>query len=220
MNDIKLESQSWTLDFVSLTPFKVFESCLFLFVGLRQLSFTNITQFIYRLIKCPELCFGIFISATPTSEVAEAETWTTARCVENGSERRLVLVAHAIGTKTVNDTIKDEDMDLPDDIHHSTVPEVANRYPDSPRKGHKEDGRTLCLHSLAVLPRYQHKGVGRTLLRSYIQTMHEQQVADRLAIITYRDLVELYEKFGFKTLGESKAKFGGGNWIDMVYDIR
>jgi GNAT superfamily N-acetyltransferase len=176
-------------------------------------------QFIYRLTKCPELCFGIFISATPSSEVAKAETWTTSKHVENGSERRLVLIAHAIGTKTVNDTVKDEDMDIPDDINHTTVPEVTNPFPDSPRKGHKEDGQTICLHSLAVLPQYQQKGVGRTLLRSYIQTMHEQQVADRVAIITYQELVELYKKFGFKNLGESKAKFGGGSWIDMVYDI-
>lgn len=176
-------------------------------------------QFIYRLTKCPELCFGIFVSATPNSEVAEAETWATAKRVENDSDRRLVLVAHAIGTKTVNETVKDEDMNIPDDIHHSTVPEVTNRYSDSPRTGHKEDGQTICLHSLAVLPRYQQKGVGRTLLRSYIQSMLEQQVAHRVAIITYQELVEMYKKFGFKNLGESKAKFGGGNWIDMVYDI-
>ena len=200
-------------------PFKIFGSCPFLLLVFDNCHFTNGSQFIYRLTKCPELCFGIFLSATPNSEAAKAETWTTARRVENGSERRLVLVAHAFGTKTVNDTVRDEDMDLPDDIHHSTVPEVTEQCSDSPRKGHKEDGRTICLHSLAVLPRYQHKGVGRTLLRSYIQTMHEQRVADRLAIITYQDLVELYEKFGFKTLGESKTKFGGGNWIDMVYDI-
>ena len=119
----------------------------------------------------------------------------------------------------MNDTVKDEDMDIPEDINHSTVPDVTNACPDSPRKGHKEDGRTICLHSLAVLPRYQRKGVGRTLLRSYLQTMREQQVADRVAIITYQELVELYEKFGFKSLGESTTKFGDGNWIDMVYDI-
>lgn len=177
------------------------------------------SQFIYRLTKCPELCFGIFVSATPNSEVTKIETWATAKNVENGSERRLVLIAHAFGTKTVNNTVGDEDMDIPDDIHHSTVPQVTNPDPDSPRKGHKEDGRTICLHSLAVLPQYQHKGVGRTLLSSYIQTMRGQQVADRIAIITYQDLVDFYEKFGFKDLGESKTKFGGGNWIDMVYEI-
>ena len=84
--------------------------------GLRQLSWTNVAQFIYRLTKCPELCFGIFISATPDSETAKVETWATAKRVENGSERRLVLIAHAIGTKTVNDSIQDEDMNIPDDI--------------------------------------------------------------------------------------------------------
>lgn len=152
--------------------------------------------------------------------MAKAETWTTAKRVENGSERRLVLIAHAIGTKTVNDIVKDEDMDIPDDIHHSTVPEVANWYSDSPRMGHKEDGRTICLHSLAVLPQYQQKGVGRTLLRSYMQTMLEQKVADRVAILTYPELIGYYEKFGFQNLGESQATFGGGNWIDMVRDVQ
>lgn len=57
------------------------------------------------------------------------------------------------------------------------------------------------------------------LLRSYIQTMRDQQVADRIALITYPDLVEYYQKQGFENKGTSQATFGGGNWTDLVYDV-
>jgi len=167
---------------------------------------------------------GIFIPVMPDSEHVEAFTWNTSKEVGTATDgrndrRRLVLVAHAIGTKTTNETIKDEDMEMPDDINHSTLPDVANWTPDSPRLGHKEDGRTVCIHSLGVLPGYQKLGLGQMLLRSYLQTMHDQQVADRIAIITYPDLVPYYTKHGFRSKGESTATFGGGNWIDMVHDV-
>lgn len=84
---------------------------------------------------------GIFVPALPDSEHAKALTWETSKKVGDGS-RRLVLVAHAIGTKTTNETVRDEDMETPQDINHSTVPEVADWSPDSPRLGHKEEGRT------------------------------------------------------------------------------
>lgn len=164
---------------------------------------------------------GVFVPALPDSEHARALTWETSKEVGDGTNdhRRLVLVAHAIGTKTVNKTIQDEDMEIPEDIHLSTLPEVKDWTPDSPRLGHKEDGRTVCIHSLGVLPLYQKKGLGQMLLRSYIQNMRDQQVADRVAIITYEDLVQYYIKQGFKDMGPSMATFRGGNWQDMVYDI-
>lgn len=28
-----------------------------------------------------------------------------------------------------------------------------------------------------------------------------------------------YERFGFKHAGESNAKFGGGGWHDMIFDL-
>jgi predicted N-acetyltransferase YhbS len=105
---------------------------------------------------------------------------------------------------TTNSTVTDDDMALP-----------SSETPD-PKLGHKQDGRTICIHSVAVLPEYQHRGLGSTLMKAYLQRMDGQGVADRVALIAHDHLIPYYEKFGFTNLGESKAQFGGGGWYDMV----
>jgi len=164
---------------------------------------------------------GIFVPATPDSPHAQAETWPTSAEVGTATDgrndgRRLVLVAHAIGTKTTNATIQDADMALPADPHHSTLPSAA--APAAPRQGHREDGRTVCVHSLAVLPAYQRLGLAAMLLRSYVQTVRDQGVGARVALITYPPLVPFYARLGFRAAGASAATFGGGGWVDMVLD--
>ena len=85
-----------------------------------------------------------------------------------------------------------------------------------PHLGHKEEGRTICLHSLAVLPEYQNQGLGKTLVLSYIQRIQSAGVVDRIALLTYDRLVPFYERLGFEYRGKSKAQYGGGGWNDMV----
>lgn len=82
--------------------------------------------------------------------------------------------------------------------------------------GHKEEGRTVAVHSLAVLPSLQNQGLGSTLLKAYIQRLGYVQAADRVALLAHGELVKFYEKLGFENKGPSKATFGGGNWVDMA----
>ena len=86
--------------------------------------------------------------------------------------------------------------------------------------GHREDGRTICIHSLAVLPEYQRRGLGKTLMKSYLQRMESHGVADRAALIAHKELIPYYEALGFQNLGESEAQFGGGGWYDMVRELK
>jgi GNAT superfamily N-acetyltransferase len=53
------------------------------------------------------------------------------------------------------------------------------------KAGHQEDGRTICVHSLAVLPEYQGTGIGRTIMMAYMQQMNGAGIADRLALIAH-----------------------------------
>lgn len=131
----------------------------------------------------------------------DAPTAPHADTVVTHDDRKDVLVAHIVSTLTSNPTILDEDMKLP------------------PHGGHNPQGRTIALHSLAVLPGYQNKGIGSIALKDYIKRMGRTGAYDRIAIITYETLVPYYEKFGFRSLGPSKAQFGGGGWIDMVLDL-
>lgn len=162
-------------------------------------------QFQYRFKHCSELSLGIFTS----SEDSTAPTAETSSPVYTGAPtRKSILMGHIVVTKTTNMTVTDDDMAMP--------------TPDNPdpNLGHKEEGRTICIHSLAVLPQYQGKGLGKTLMKAYIQRMENQGVADRAALIAHDHLIPYYEKFGFENKGKSKAQFGGGGWFDMVYDFQ
>lgn len=83
-------------------------------------------------------------------------------------------------------------------------------------KGHKENGRTLALHSLAVLPSFQNQGLGKMILKSYMQRMSTSGVADRIVLLAHDGLVTYYESVGFVNNGQSEVTFGGGGWYSMV----
>lgn len=117
-------------------------------------------------------------------------------------------MGHIIATLTTNEVIKDEDMALP--------PDWASKTPTPSNLGHKEAGRTLCIHSLAVLPDYQNKGIGSNLMSGYIKRMKDSKICDRIALLAEDNLVPFYDALGFDVVGESEATFGGVSWKDMV----
>ena len=148
---------------------------------------------------------GIFTS-NAEGNIATAET---ASPVYSGApERKAVLLGHIVSTKTTNPTVTDDDMNFP-----------SSDAPD-PKLGHKEEGRTVCIHSLAVLPEYQKRGLGKTLMMAYIQRMEAHGVADRLALIAHEELIPYYEGLGFENKGKSEAQFGGGGWFALVRELR
>ena len=124
-------------------------------------------------------------------------------------KRKSVLLGHIIATKTSNLTVTDQDM---------AIPGASTSFNDD-SVGHKEIGRTICIHSLAVLPEYQSRGLGRTLMQAYLQRIESHDVADRAALIAHKHLIPYYERFGFSTKGASGCKFGGGDWYDMVREL-
>jgi GNAT superfamily N-acetyltransferase len=159
---------------------------------------------------CSGLCYGLFTTVDPdsNSEDKNAPTYSVAPKAESDYDRRRVLLGHIVATKTTNEVIKDEDMALPPNWEaESTTPSDL---------GHKDAGRTLCIHSLAVLPDYQGKGVGTNLIKGYIQRMKDSRICDRIALLAEDKLVPFYESLGFENVGPSEATFGGMPWNDMV----
>lgn len=112
-------------------------------------------------------------------------------------------------TKTRNELVSDDDMNVPSNWREQP-------YPSNATVGHQEEGRTIAIHSLAVEPKFQRRGLGKTLLKAYIQRMQNSGVADRISILTYERLVPFYESVGFENRGASKVQYGGGGWVDMV----
>ena len=170
----------------------------------RNLTSPPSPQFQYRLAKCSELSLGIFTS----SESSSIPTYASAAPVYSGAPaRKCVLLGHIVATKTNGSTVDDSDMSIPSDD------------PSDPSLGNKEEGRTVAIHSLAVLPEFQHKGLGSTIMKAYLDRLAKQDVADRAVLIAHEEMITYYEKFGFKNKGKSSAQFGGGGWFDMVKEI-
>ena len=82
--------------------------------------------------------------------------------------------------------------------------------------GHRDGGRTIAVHSVAILPAYQNRGLGKTIVRSHTQRMETSGIGDRVALLAHDPLINFYEKAGFQNKGKSDVNFGGGGWNDMV----
>ncbi|KAK7726266.1 hypothetical protein SLS57_003352 [Botryosphaeria dothidea] len=165
-------------------------------------------KFIYRLTVCGELSLGLF--TTSEDAPGHVATVSTAHVVESGApQRKEFLLAMVCATKTRNELVSDDDMTVPPSWREQP-------YPSNATVGHQEEGRTIAIHSLAVEPEFQRRGLGKTLLKAYIQRMQNSGVADRISILTYDRLVPFYESVGFENRGPSKVQYGGGGWVDMV----
>lgn len=141
-------------------------------------SFTYISQIIYRLSKCGELCLGIFCTALPGSDL-KVETLATGKPVETSRKNGAisVLIGHVIAAKLTSSLVTDDSMAFPKDWD--------SENPAPSPLGHQESGRTIALHSVAILPHFQGRGLGRVLMMAYMQQMNGAGIADRLALIAH-----------------------------------
>ncbi|RAL66160.1 hypothetical protein DID88_005832 [Monilinia fructigena] len=150
----------------------------------------------YRLTRCGELCLGIFCTMTPGSD-PEIETLSTGRPVET-SRKNGAISTHLWGVP---------------DGWEATKPPCTSL-------GHQEDGRTIVIHSVAILPAFQGRGLGKILVAAYMQQMNGAGIADRLALIAHNHKINFYKALGFTEVGKSKAQFGGGGWYDLIYNLK
>jgi len=189
------------------------ESC----VKLEEAAFpeherTSREKIIYRFTKCGELSLGLFTSSGPDSATREASTAESANPTYSSTpNHKAIMLAHIIAAKCTTPVVTDDAMALP--------PDWESPSPKSDRLGHREEGRTLAIHALAVLPGYQRKGLGQTIVKSYVQRMEASGVADRVALLCHDHLIPFYESCGFENKGKSEAQAYGGGWNDMVLEL-
>ena len=88
-----------------------------------------------------------------------------------------VLLGHVIATKTTTPVTTDASMAFPSDW--------KSEHPSPSHLGHQEEGRTIVMHSVAVAPQVQGRGLGMVLVLSYIQHMNGAGIADRLVLIAH-----------------------------------
>ncbi|KAL8735196.1 MAG: hypothetical protein Q9166_001072 [cf. Caloplaca sp. 2 TL-2023] len=189
------------------------ESC----VALENATFPEIERcsrekFLYRLTTCPELSLGLFSTGAPDGPTATLPTYAHSRPSDSASPtRKSTLIAQVIATKCVSTTVTDEAMEYPSDWR--------SRVSFSERQGHQEHGRTIAIHSLAALPEFKGRGLGKIVMKSYIQRMETSGIADRISLLAHDHLVQYYEALGFQNTGKSEAKFGGGQWFNMCLEL-
>ena len=144
-----------------------------------------VSQFRYRLSRCGELCLGIFCTIVPGSGI-NAETLATGKPVETSRRNGAisVLLGHVVAAKTNDPVASDESMGVPEDCD--------SPHPKASNLGHQEAGRTIVVHSVAILPAFQGRGLGRVLMMAYIQQMNGAGIADRLALIAHDVSLKTY----------------------------
>ncbi|KAI4252394.1 MAG: hypothetical protein L6R42_007983 [Xanthoria sp. 1 TBL-2021] len=169
-------------------------------------------KFIYRLTTCPELSLGLFSTTTPDGPGAALPTYSHSRPPDSASPtKKSTLVAQVIATKCASTTVTDESMEYPS--------HWRNRVSLSDRQGHQEHGRTIAIHSLAALPEFKGRGLGKIVMRSYMQRMESSGIADRIVLLAHDHLIDYYAALGFRNTGKSEVQFGGGEWVNMSYTI-
>jgi [ribosomal protein S18]-alanine N-acetyltransferase len=67
------------------------------------------------------------------------------------------------------------------------------------------DGRRILLHHFGILPEYQGKGLSKILLEESLRYVKKMGSQVKLEVhSTNKKAINLYEKFGFRNLGEYK----------------
>lgn len=79
---------------------------------------------------------------------------------------------------------------------------------------HDPEGKTIMLLGLDVLPEYRMQGLGRELVFNYWRRQQEKGIK-RLVLTCLAGKVKMYQKFGFRDLGESASEWGGEKWHEM-----
>ncbi|CAG8698388.1 7330_t:CDS:2, partial [Dentiscutata heterogama] len=79
---------------------------------------------------------------------------------------------------------------------------------------HNPFGKTVCIHTVCVDKLYQRRGVALYMLKEYIKRLkNESQNKDvdgkyeRVALISHKHLIPLYQKAGFILKGESEIVY-------------
>ncbi|KAJ2614261.1 hypothetical protein H4S08_001787 [Coemansia sp. RSA 1365] len=92
---------------------------------------------------------------------------------------------------------------------------------------HDPHGSTVCIHSVCVNPLWQRKGVASRLLKAYTRAIRNYNSSidvseckiKRLALLSRENLVPLYERAGYTTLGKSSVVHGTETWYDCILDL-
>ncbi|KAL8795330.1 MAG: hypothetical protein Q9195_002200 [Heterodermia aff. obscurata] len=169
-------------------------------------------KFIYRLNTSPEIALGLFSTSDDNGLASSSPTYPSARPPDSQNpSKKGVLIGHVIATKSSASRVTDASMDFPHDWQSNCS--------STDTRGHQESGRSIVVHSVAIVPNFHGRGMGKMMLKSYVQRMETSGIGDRIILLAHDELIKFYENSGFRDQGQSEVKFGGGGWNDMSYEF-
>ena len=80
---------------------------------------------------------------------------------------------------------------------------------------HDPEGKNIMILGVAVLPEYRGQGLARELVARYWSRERERGRKE-LILTCLENKVTMYEKFGFRDVGESESAWGGEKWHEMM----
>jgi GNAT superfamily N-acetyltransferase len=90
------------------------------------------------------------------------------------------LVAHASSTLGNSLVVNDVDMGVPENWREHDMSKSAD-------VGHQPNGKTVCLHSFAVDPKFKGRGLGQLAMKSFLKAMEDKGSVDRVALLCQKD---------------------------------
>lgn len=82
---------------------------------------------------------------------------------------------------------------------------------------HDPAGRNVMILGVNVLPAYRRQGLAREMVAQFLRREQERGT-ERVILTCLAHRVEMYEGFGFRTIGDSDSTWGDEQWIEM--DVR
>lgn len=80
---------------------------------------------------------------------------------------------------------------------------------------HQEDGKTIMLTGLAVLPDYQRKGIAKAMMNQYV-LIQAYQDRSFLVLTCLENKLKMYRKLGFSDCGIADSTWGNEVWHEMI----
>lgn len=84
--------------------------------------------------------------------------------------------------------------------------------------GHDSRGKYIVVMSVVIHPDYQKQGFVSLLMKRFIKDMKNLQ-KEEIFFICKKELIPMYEKYGFKDLGQSSSTHGGVSWNEMSLSL-
>jgi ribosomal protein S18 acetylase RimI-like enzyme len=85
--------------------------------------------------------------------------------------------------------------------------------------GHDPEGKHIVILSVVVHPDYQGKGMASKLMNSFIDKMKALGKTD-IFLICQSELIDMYARYGFVSMGVSDSDHGGMSWNEMSLSLQ